>query len=259
MIIKNQAELEAYRALSKIHLAIMAELKSMLAPGVTGRDVEKRTDQLCLRYGVDPAFKGAYNFPASLCVSVNQCVVHGVPNDKPFMVGDVIKIDFGAHSGGLNTDSAFSVQVGDPKNPEMERFLMCNEECLERGVAKAVAGNTNADVGRAIEAHAKAMGYYVVRTLTGHGLERGRGDKAIHAAPHMYNYDNSASRRTRESCPVETLLEGMVVAIEPILGHSCGTFRTGANGFDFIISNGSVGSQFEHLLVVGKGSSEILV
>ena len=258
MIIRNQAELDAYRALAKIHLAIMAELRAMLAPGVTGRDVEHRTDALCARYGVDPAFKGAYGFPGSLCVSVNACVVHGVPNDIPFKTGDVVKIDFGAHAGGLNTDSAYTVQVGDPKDPEIERFLRCNEECLERGVAQAVAGNTNADVGRAIERHALAMGYHVVHELTGHGLERGRGNKAIHAAPYMYNYDNSLPRR-RKHAPIETLTEGMVVAIEPILGFACpDVVHAPGNSFDLMIADGSVGSQFEHLIVVGKGTSEVL-
>jgi methionyl aminopeptidase len=245
MIIKNEKERRLYRDNAKIHAAIFDTIRPMLVVGTTGVEVDAKVGELCKKFGVKPAFKGVYGFPSNLCISVNDCVVHGVPNATPFAAGDIVKIDFGVNGGGLNTDSAFTVQIGEPKDPEMERFLQCTKECLERGVAQVVAGARTGDVGFAVERHATAMGYHVVRDLSGHGIGR-----TIHERPHIYNYGKPGQG--------EEFLEDMVVAIEPIIGFSTGKIYQ-TDHFDIMMADGGPGAQFEHLMIVGKGKSEILV
>lgn len=245
MIIKNEKERRLYRENAKIHTAIFDIVRPMLLVGMTGIEIDTKVGELCKRYGVRAAFKGVYGFPSNLCISVNDCVVHGVPNAKPFKLGDIVKIDFGVNGGGLNTDSAFTVQIGDPKDPEMERFLQCTQECLERGTAQVVAGARTGDVGYEIQRHALAMGYHIVRELSGHGIGR-----TIHEDPHIYNYGKPGQG--------EVLLEDMVIAVEPILGFSTGKiFQT--DQFNIIMADGAPGAQFEHLVIVGKGKSEVLL
>ncbi len=253
MIIRTEKELSILRENGRIHAEVFRELRPMLVPGATGLELDRRAGEICKKYGVKPAFRGVYGFPANLCVSVNDEVVHGIPDGDPFQAGDVVKVDFGVLGGGLYTDAAFTVQVGEPKDPEVERFLRTCEECRERGVAQAKAGNRVGDIGHAVQSHAEAMGYHVVRELTGHGLAPytpSEDHRGLHDDPHVYNYGRPGTGPVLE--------EGMLICIEPILGMTTGKIAQPSE-FRIVMRDGGLGAQFEHTVVVGKRGAEIII
>lgn len=248
-VIKTEQELQIMRDNAKIHKEIFDEIKKMVKPWVTGYEVDKLCWDIANKYNVLCGFKGVYGFPANLCVSVNDCVVHGVPNKKMvFQEGDVVKFDFGIKDKkvGLNTDAAFTMIVGEgPHDLKVERFLKVSQEALYKGIAKAVPGNRIGDIGAAIQKHVESNGYKIVKDLTGHGIWY-----KLHEAPYVPNFGKAGKG--------EILRENMTLAIEPIVGYGSGDI-VDSDGFEIYIADGSLWAQFEHTIVVKPWYPEIII
>ncbi|MDD5770281.1 MAG: type I methionyl aminopeptidase [Candidatus Gracilibacteria bacterium] len=248
-IVKNERELQIMRENAKVHKEVFEEIKKIAKPGITGYDIDKLAGDICKKYNVLCGFKGVYNFPANLCISVNSCVVHGVPSKKMiFQDGDVVKFDFGVKDKkhGLNTDAAFTMIIGDgPYSIEVKRFLQVSQEALYKGVAKAIVGNKVGDIGNAIQKHIESNGYFIVKDLTGHGIGYN-----LHEKPYIPNFGKAGTG--------EMLKENMTIAIEPIIGFSSGKIKD-KGGFEIYIADGSLGAQFEHTIVVKPNYPEIIV
>lgn len=249
VVIKNEKELQVMRENAKIHKEVFEEIKKMVKVGTSWYEVDKLCGDICNKYNVLCGFKWVYGFPANLCVSINDCVVHGVPSKKMvFQHGDVVKFDFWVKDKkyGLNTDAAFTMIVWEwPHSLEVEKFLKISQEALYKGIAKATVGNKIGDIGNAIEKHIKSHGYHIIKDLTGHGIGYN-----LHEKPYVPNYGVAGSG--------EMLKENMTLAIEPIIWFSSGKIID-KWGFEIYVSDGSLGAQFEHTIVVKPGYPEIIV
>lgn len=249
VLIKNEKELQIMRENAKIHKEVFEEIKKMVRPGTTWYDVDKLCWDICNKYNVLCGFKGVYWFPANLCISVNDCVVHGVPSKKMiFQEGDVVKFDFWVKDKkhGLNTDAAFTMIVWDgPHDLEIEKFLKVSQEALYKWIAKATVWNKIWDIWHAIQKHIESHWYHVVKDLTWHGIWYN-----LHEKPYIPNHWNAGKW--------EILKENMTLAIEPIVWFSSGKIID-KWGFEIYISDWSLWAQFEHTIVVKPTYPEIII
>jgi len=245
----NDKELHAMRKNAKVHKKIFEEIKKTVKPGVTAKEINLLCGEICKAEWVLAAFKGVYDFPANICVSVNDVVVHGLPRDEiTFRQWDVATFDFWVKDKKLwiNTDAAFTMIVWDgPHDPEVENFLRVNQEALYKGIAMAKVWNTIGDIGHAIQTYVETHGFHIVKELTGHGI-----GKKLHEEPYVYNYWNPGAGKK--------LKKGMTLAIEPILGFSSGKIIDKGD-WEIYIADGSLGSQFEHSILITDGEPEIII
>ncbi len=199
------------RQANAIVAEVLATLRDKVAPGVSTFDLDRIAEQCCRDRGGAPAFKGYCGFPASLCASVNEEVVHGIPSRKRILrEGDIVSLDFGVLYQGFYGDAALTLPVGRV-NERLLRLLAVTEEALYKGIAQAVVGNRVADISRAVQAHVEAAGFSVVRQYVGHGV-----GAQLHEAPEVPNYHTAKSVSPR-------LQAGMVLAIEPMVNlGGCG-------------------------------------
>ena len=191
-----------------------------------------------------PGFKGYGGFPNSLCTSVNEQVVHGIPNDKPLQDGDIVSIDCGVLKNDFYGDSAYTFAVGEVA-PEIKELLRVTKESLEKAIEVSIEGQRIGDIGYAVQSHAEAHGYGVVRELVGHGLGH-----ELHEAPEVPNY----GRRGRGI----KLQQGMVLAIEPMINLGVKEVRQLSDGWTIVTSDGLPSAHFEHDVAVMKGKAEVL-
>ncbi|MFA5916637.1 MAG: type I methionyl aminopeptidase [Candidatus Gracilibacteria bacterium] len=248
-MIINKKELDQLKKNAQIHQIIIDEIKKIAKPGVSALTIDNLCGEICQKHGYLAGFKGVYNFPANMCISVNDVVVHGIPTKNIiFKDGDLVKFDLGVKDKniGINTDSAFAMIIGDgPKNKEIERFVKVNKEALYKGINQCIIGNKVGDIGFAIQKHVESAGFHIVRDLTGHGL----GYK-LHEKPYIYNYGKPGTG--------ERLKEGMLIAIEPIIGFTSGKIID-KGGFEYYIADGSLGCQFEHTILITEKGPEIII
>lgn len=245
----NKKEIQTLRDIAPVHLEVFHEIKKHAKVWISADEINTLSWNICKKRGVLPAFKWVYGFPGNLCISINDVVVHGIPRkENIFKQGDVVKFDFGVKDKkyGVNTDAAFTMIIGEwPFDPKVEKFLEVNQEALKHGVKQAKAGNKTWDIGHAIQSHVEKHGFHIVKELTGHGI-----GKTLHEKPYIYNYG--------KKWQWEELLEGMLIAIEPIIGFSSGRiYDTG--GWEIYIKDGSYWSQFEHTVLITKDGPEIIV
>lgn len=203
MILKTKEEIELLRENNLLVSKTLAELSKHIAPGVTTKELDAIGESFIRDHGAVPGFLGYNGFPASLCISVNEEVVHGIPSDYELKDGDIVSIDCGTILKGFYGDSAYTFQVGEV-DEEIKRLLEVTKEALRDGVAQAVVGNRIGDVSSAVQERAESNGYTIVRELVGHGLGRN-----MHEAPEVPNY----GRRGRG--PI--MKEGLVICIEPMV------------------------------------------
>ena len=228
----------------------LAELFSHIKPGVTTLYLDKIAEEFIRDHGAIPTFKGFHNpfgpdFPGSICTSVNECVVHGIPTDKQVLKdGDIISIDCGTLLNGFNGDSAYTFCVGNV-SPEVKRLLKVTKQSLYKAIDIAVAGRKVGDIGNVVQTFCEAEGYGIVRELTGHGIGR-----QMHEDPPIPNYGK------RGNGP--TLKNGMCIAIEPMI--TMGDHKIGLlpDKWSIITRDRKPAAHFEHTIVVRKGKSEIL-
>lgn len=222
----------------------LAEVAKHIEVGATTRQLDGIAETFIRDHGGSPSFKGYGGFPGSLCTSVNEQVVHGIPNDIPLESGDVVSVDCGVFMNGFHGDSAFSFEVGEVAEP-IKKLLRVTRECLDKAIEQAVVGNHVGDIGYACQQHAEAHGYGVVRELVGHGLGRD-----LHEAPEVPNYG-------RKGRGVE-LKEGMVLAIEPMINLGSKEVLQLDDGWTIITKDRKVSAHFEHDVAIREGKAEVL-
>ena len=244
IVVKTREEIELMRESALVVSRTLGGLAKEVKPGVTTLYLDKLAEDYIRSQGAIPGFLGLYDFPNTLCMSPNAQVVHGIPNDKPLENGDIISIDCGAFKNGFYGDHAYTFEVGEV-NSDIQKLLKITKESLYLGIREFKIGNRVGDVGYAIQNHCEKHGYGVVRELVGHGLGR-----KMHEAPEMPNY----GRRGRG----KKLIEGMVVAIEPMI--NMGTHRTNhlSDGWTILTKDGKPSAHFEHDVAIVDGKPELL-
>jgi methionyl aminopeptidase len=244
IILKSRAEIEKMRKSNAIVAVVLEELRKKIRPGVKTIELDRLSEELALKKGARPAFKGYRGYPYSLCTSVNSEVVHGMPSERELKEGDIVSLDFGILNDGYYGDAAVTVPVGEI-TPAAGRLLKVTEEALYRGIAEVKAGNRIGDISAAIQGHVEAAGYAVVRDLVGHGI-----GKSLHEDPQVPNYGTSG--RGVELKP------GMVFAIEPMVNE--GTYRVDIlrDGWTVVTADGKLSAHFEHSVAITENGPVIL-
>ena len=244
--IKTSREIKLIKKSSQIVSKVLSEIIDLIQPGMSTKDLDVFAEKRIREMGAAPSFKGYHGFPASICSSINNEVVHGIPNkNKIIKSGDLVKIDTGAYMDGFHGDSCVSICVGSV-NKEVERLSNVAHEALYAGLSKIKAGNTLLDIAGAIEDVVKKNGFSVVEDYTGHGVGRN-----LHEEPSVFNF------RTKD-LPNVVLREGMTLAVEPIVNAGTKYCKTLNDRWTVITKDGKFSSQWEHTIVVLKDGMEIL-
>ena len=244
--IKSAREVKIMRQASHIVATVLREVMGMVEPGQTTGDIDAFAEKRIREMGATPSFKGYHGFPASICASINNEVVHGIPSKKRVIrKGDLLKVDTGAYFEGYHGDSCVSICVGEASD-EAHLLSRVARESLMAGLGQVKAGNTLLDIAGAVEDHVRANGFSVVEDYTGHGVGRN-----LHEEPSVFNF------RTDE-LPNVTLRPGMTLAIEPILNAGSKICRTLKDRWTVVTQDGSLSAQWEHTVLVTSDGCEIL-
>lgn len=223
---------------------VLQALQQAVEPGVTTRELDRMAEERIRRAGAVPAFKGYHGYPATICASVNDEVVHGIPSARALVEGDVISIDMGARLDGFFGDAAVTVPVGEP-TPEAATLLRVTQEALDRAIVQVRVGARVSDIGHAVQRHVEAHGFSVVREFVGHGI-----GVELHEEPQIPNY-GEPGRGPR-------LSEGMVLAIEPMVNMGKAAVKVLDDGWTAVTRDGSLSAHFEHTVAVTAAGPEIL-
>lgn len=244
--LKSAGEIETMRTAAKIVATVLKEIQALTEPGVTTADLDDHAEKRIRELGAVPSFKGYHGFPASICASVNDEVVHGIPRKrKVIKSGDIVKIDTGAYYEGFHGDSCITVEVGRVK-PEAQRLVAAAKEALYAGIEQVKPGNTLMDIAGAIEDSIRANQFTVVEDFTGHGVGRN-----LHEEPAVFNFRTSRA-------PNVMLKPGMTLAIEPIVNAGSKHTRTLSDRWTVVTLDRSLSAQWEHTVLVTESGYEIL-
>lgn len=243
--IKHEEEIELIRASALLVSETLAMAAMELRAGISGCEIDKKAEEFIRDHGGIPAFKGLHGFPNTLCISINEAVVHGIPTSKPFVEGDVISLDCGVLMNEFYGDSAYTFILGDATQ-EVKKLVQVTEECLYLGIEQAIAGNRVGDISYAIMYHAEKMNHYgVVKELVGHGI-----GKKLHEAPEVPNYGSKGKG--------PMLKEGMVIAIEPMINLGSRNVKQLEDGWTIVTRDLKPSAHFEHTLAIRKEKADIL-
>lgn len=246
IVLKAPWELHLLRRSNRLVAETLAALAQRVKSGVTTLELDRFAETYLVAHGARPAFKGYRNYPFTLCTSINEQVVHGLPSDRKLEEGDILSLDMGAIVEGYYGDSAITVPVGRI-SPEAERLLRVTRECLDRAVAAARNGARLMDISTAVQAHAETNGYSVVRVFVGHGI-----GKELHEAPQIPNFVDPGRGRG----PV--LKPGMVLAIEPMINAGGPEVRVLEDRWTAVTADGSLSAHFEHTVAITENGTEVL-
>ncbi len=242
---KSTEEIEVMRESCLLVGKTLAELAGFIKPGVTSMYLNNIAEQFLSDNNAKPSFKNYHGYPFATCISVNDAIVHGFPQDKPLESGDVISIDIGAYKNGFHGDSAYTFALGEVSE-EILKLLKVTKESLYLGIEKAIHGNRTGDIGFAIQDYTeKKHGYGVVRELVGHGV-----GKQMHEDPQVPNYGKKGTGAK--------LKQGMVIAIEPMINLGTKDLYTEDDGWTIRTKDGKVSAHFEHDVLIQKGKADIL-
>jgi methionyl aminopeptidase len=241
---RSQAEISKLRRANQLVGAVLGRLRAMVAPGVTTADLDAAAEAMVLEAGGTPAFKGYHGYPATVCASVNEQVVHGIPSRRPLAAGDILSLDMGAVLDGYYGDSAVTVPVGEV-SAQAKELLRVTEEALFRGIDAVRPGARVSDIGAAVQQHVEAAGFSVVREFVGHGI-----GTSLHEEPQIPNYGPGGSG--------PRLAEGMVLAIEPMVNVGGPKVKVLSDDWTAVSVDGSLSAHFEHTVVVSSDGCEIL-
>lgn len=244
IVIKNAAELEGMRASGRIAGQVRDALVKCIAPGVTTRELGEHAAELIRGFGAESAFLGYKGYPGTICVSVNETVVHGIPGDRRIEIGDLVSLDIGVRYGGFVGDTAMTVLVGtvDPVKVSLVRTA---ERALAAGIAAARVGSRVSDISHAVQQEVESAGYSVVRRFVGHGIGR-----QMHEDPEIPNFVTGARGAV--------LKAGMTLAIEPMVNQGSPDVEILADGWTVVTSDGLPSAHAEHTVAVRDGEAEIL-
>jgi methionyl aminopeptidase len=244
IVCRSKGEIDKLRRVNQLVARILAELRQMAAPGVTTKEIDATAEALIRAAGAVPAFKGYHGYPATVCASINEQVVHGIPSSRRLVAGDLLSLDMGAKLDGFFGDCAVTVPVGRV-SPDATRLLRVTEEALFCAIEVVKPGARVSDIGAAVQRHAEAHGFSVVREFVGHGI-----GTALHEEPQIANY-GPGGRGPR-------LSEGMVLAIEPMVNIGGADVKVLGDGWTAVTRDGSLSAHFEHTVVVTRDGCEIL-
>lgn len=242
--LKTEEEIELIRLSSLLVGKTHGEISKHIKPGVTTNKLDQIAEEFIRDNGGVPAFKGYSGFPASLCISIDEAVVHGIPNDQPLEEGMIISVDCGVKMNGYYGDSAYTYPVG-AISEEKAKLLKVTKECLSLCIENAIVGNRIGDIGFACQSHAEKHGYGVVRELVGHGV-----GKNLHEKPEVPNYGRRGSGLK--------LKEGMVLAIEPMINMGVKNVQQLNDGWTIVTADRKPSAHFEHTVAIRKNKAEIL-
>lgn len=241
---KTNEEIELLRESSLLVAKTLAEVAKVIRPGITTLALDRLAEEFVRDNNAVPAFLNYNGFPNSACISVNAQVVHGIPNDVELKDGDICSVDFGVLKNGFYGDSAYTFAIGDVAE-ETLRLLKMTRESLYKGIEKAVAGNRLGDISGAIQEHAEANGFSVVRELVGHGIGR-----HLHEKPEVPNYGKRGTGMV--------LKEGLVIAIEPMINMGGKGVVHEKDGWTVRTADRKPSAHFEHTVAIRKGEADIL-
>ena len=245
IVCKSPSEIERMRVANTLVADVLGELAAMVAPGVTTADLDAAAEKLVRAAGAEPAFKGYRGYPATLCASINEEVVHGIPSPaRALSEGDIISLDMGVKLNGFFGDSAITVPVGRVSD-DVTTLLRVTQEALEKAIANVRVGGRVSDIGHAVQQHVEANGFSVVREFVGHGI-----GAALHEDPQIANY-GEPGRGPR-------LAEGMVLAIEPMVNMGRSGVKVLADGWTAVTRDGSLSAHFEHTVAVTREGPMVL-
>jgi len=243
--LKSGKEIETMRGASKIVAEILLQLRENVREGATTADIDKIAEDLTLKKKAKPAFKGYRGFPASLCISVNDQVVHGIPSPKRVLKnGDIVGLDFGVIYDGYYGDAAMTVPIGEI-SPEKAELVKVTEQCLYKAIEQATPGNFISDISAAVQALAEAHHYGIVREFCGHGIGR-----SLHEDPPVLNYVQNGKG--------PKIKPGLVLAIEPMINLGTEKVKVLEDGWTVITADGKPSAHFEHTIAVTANGPEIL-
>jgi len=242
--IKTPSEIAYIRHAGRILGQVFSKVKEAVIPGVSGDEINRLCGDLISERGSSPAFKGYRGFPANICVSINEVVIHGIPDQKKFSEGDVISIDIGVVYEGYFADASRTFFI-PPIADEYSDMIQATRECLSRATSKAIDGNRLTDLSWAIQSYGEGCGFSVVRQYGGHGVGR-----ALHEEPHIFNYGDPGKG------PI--LKKGMVLAIEPILTTGSGRVQVQEDGWSVVTSDNRPAAHFEDTILITDAAAEIL-
>tara|TARA_B110000305_G_scaffold111487_1_gene125542 strand:+ start:283 stop:1080 length:798 start_codon:yes stop_codon:yes gene_type:complete len=244
IIYKTPEEIEIMREAAQIVSRTLGLIAKHVKPGITPLELDKIAEDYIRSQDAEPGFLGLYDFPNTLCISINDAVVHGIPNGEPLKEGDIISVDCGSIYKGYYGDHAFTFEVGEV-SPEIKKLLRITRECLDLGIAEAKAGNRIGDIGFAIQQHAEKNGYGVVRDLVGHGL-----GTSMHEEPQVPNY----GRRGRG----KKIQNGLTIAIEPMINMGTEKVVQLDDKWTIVTEDGLPSAHFEHDIAIINGKPEVL-
>ena len=244
IICKSQTEVEKLRRSGRMVRGLLEELRQRVQPGISTMDLEKYIDKRIPQLGARAAFKGHRGYPACLCASVNNEVIHGIPSGRPLKTGDILSLDLGVIVDGFYGDSAITVPVGEiPESTE--RLLRVTQEALQLAIAQVRLGNRLGDVSASVQRHVEENGYSVVREFVGHGIGR-----ELHEEPQVPNFGQPGHG------PV--LKQGMVLAIEPMVNEGGPGVRVLDDNWTAVTADGTLSAHFEHMVAVTRNGPDVL-
>jgi methionyl aminopeptidase len=244
IIIRSPREVEQIRKANVVVAEVLERLKTLAVPGVTTDELDGISEEIILSKGAVPAFKGYRGYPKTLCVSINEEVVHGIPNKRKLKEGDIVSIDVGTNLHGYFGDSAITLPVGEV-NPEAKRLLEVTEKALSIGIGMAKVGNRLFDISYAVQAWVESNGFSVVRDFVGHGI-----GKSLHEDPQIPNF-GSPNQGPR-------LEKGMIFALEPMVNEGTYEVRVLDDGWTVVTADGKPSAHFEHTIAITDGDAMIL-
>ncbi len=242
--LKSSRELKLMREAGRIVAQVLEAMKAKAAPGVTTAELNEEAERLIRKMGAIPSFKGYHGYPAAICTSINEQVVHGIPDGRRLNEGDILSVDVGAIYKGYHGDAAITIPIGTV-SPEARRLLEVTEGALWAGIAKARAGLRTGDISAAIQDWVESRGMSVVREYTGHGIGR-----QMHEDPQIPNFGRAGTGYV--------LREGMTFALEPMV--NLGTWKTKvlSDGWTVVTEDGKLSAHFEHTVAVTDGEPQVL-
>jgi methionyl aminopeptidase len=244
IIIKSHREIEQLKRSNTIVAEVFEKLKGMIVPGITTKELDQVAEEYIVLKGARPAFKGYRGFPATLCISINEEVVHGIPSQRRLKEGDIVSLDVGVDFVGYYGDAAITFPVGEV-DPEAKRLLEVTEKALYIGIEKAKVGNRLFDISYAIQGWVESHGFSVVRDFVGHGIGRD-----LHEEPQIPNFGAPHQGPRLE--------KGMVFALEPMVNEGTYEVRVLSDGWTVVTADGKRSAHFEHTIAITEDGAEIL-
>jgi len=244
VVIKSSRELELMRRAGRSTAVVLKKLSESVKPGMKTSQLDEIANEEARMLGGRPTFKGYQGFPASLCVSINNEIVHGIPGERVIQEGDIVSLDFGLEIDGFQGDTAVTVAVG-AVSPEVTRLIDVTRDSLQAGIDAARHGNRIGDVSAAIQEYVETRGFSVIREYTGHGIGRD-----MHEDPQIPNFGRAGTGLV--------LKKGMTIAIEPMVTNGRWLTRVGNDRWVVYTADGSLAAHFEHTIAICDGQAEIL-